>query len=127
MSYLLVGGVAVKTPSVLESSIYDLSAPDSGRTLDGLMHSNKLRDSNGDIVSKVTLSLEWWMVTPEDASAILGAFEANEYFDVTYFDPRHGTTAVTKTFYLGDRTAPVKLWTSNNKRYANITFTIIER
>lgn len=127
MSMLWVEGVAVKTPSVLTPSIYDISEPDSGRTLDGLMHSNKLRDGNGKIVSKITLEFEWWMCTPEEAQAILNAFEASEYFNVTYFDPRNGTTPVTKTFYLGDREAPVKMWTLGNKRYETVSFTIIER
>lgn len=127
MSILWVEGVAVKTPSVLTPSIYDISQPDSGRTLDGLMHSNKLRGSDGEIVTKATLVLEWWMLTPAEAQTILSAFEANEYFDVTYYDPRNGTTPVTKTFYLGDREIPVKIWTSNNKRYASLGFTIIER
>lgn len=127
MSILWVEGVAVKTPSSLTPSKYDLSQPDSGRTLDGIMHANKLRDSNGNIVSKTTLGLEWRYISPTDAQAILTAFEAKEYFDVTYYDPRHGTTPITKTFYLGDREIPVKVWSDSRKLYASLSFTIIER
>ena len=127
MSYLEVGGVTVKTPSALSVSEYDISSPDSGRTLDGLMYANKLRDSSGNIVSKTTLALEWAMITPADAQAILSAFKADEYFYVKYYDPSDGTTQVTKTFYLGDREAQVKMWTLGNKRYASLAFTIIER
>lgn len=127
MAYLEVGGVAVKTPSVFVPSRYDLSEPDSGRTLDGLMHSNKLRDSNGNIVRKVSISIAWSMITPAEAQTILGLFEAEEYFSVKYYDPRYGTTQQTKTFYLGDREAEVKIWTADNKRYASLAFTIIER
>ena len=127
MSMLWVDGVAVKTPSVFSPQFYDISAPDSGRTLDGLMYANKLRDSNGHILKKTTIDIEWWMCTPEEAQAILNAFEAKEYFSVTYYDPHNGITPVTKTFYLGDREAPVKMWTLNNKRYETVSFTIIER
>lgn len=127
MSILWVGGVAIKTPSVLSPSVYDLSQPDSGRTLDGLMHSNKLRDSNGHIVSKVTIGLEWHQISPAEAQTILNAFESDEYFDVTYYDPRNELTPVTKTFYLGDREIPVQIWSSDHKRYASLSFTIIER
>lgn len=127
MSYLMVGGVAVKTPSVFAPKSYDISAPDSGRALDGLMYANKLRDGNGNILKKTTIDIEWWMCTPQEAQAILTIFEANEYFDVTYYDPHNGNTQVTKTFYLGDRDTPVQIWSSKEKRYASVAFTIIER
>jgi len=127
MAYLEVGGVAVKTPSLFDPSTYDLSEPDSGRTLDGLMHSNKLRDSNGNIVRKTSINISWSMITPAEAKSILDVFEAQEYFTVKYYDPHNATTQVTKTFYLGDRSTSVKIWTSDNKRYASLAFTIIER
>lgn len=127
MAYLEVGGVALKTPSVFNISTYDISEADSGRTLDGLMHSNKLRDGNGNIVKKTTIEVEWWMCTPAEAQSILTALEANEYFSVKYYDPHNGTTQVTKTFYLGDRETPVKMWTLANKRYESISTTLIER
>ena len=127
MSMLWIEGVAVKTPSVFVPKSYDLSAPDSGRALDGLMYTNKLRDSNGHILKKTTIDIEWWMCTPAEAQTILNAFESQEYFDVTYYDPSNGTTPVTKTFYLGDRESAVKMWTLNNKRYESVSFTIIER
>lgn len=120
MAYLKVNGVDVKTPSVFTPKIQDISNPDSGRTLDGIMHKNML-------TSKITIDLEWWMTTPAETAAILNAFEAQEYFTVTYNDPRNANAQVTKTFYLGDREAPVKIWTVNSKRYESVAFTIIER
>ncbi len=126
MSYLMVEGVAVKTPSTFTPKRFDLSAPDSGRDLSGLMYANKLKDANGNILTKTTIDLEWTMISPAEAKAILDAFEAKEYFSVTYNDPR-ANAQVTKTFYVGDRDIPVKLWTIQQKRYASLSFTIIER
>ena len=127
MSLISVGGVALKTPSVLNISTYDISEPDSGRTLDGLMHANKLRDSNGNIVKKTTLEVEWWMCSPAEAKAIVTALEANEYFTVTYNDPHNDSATTTKTMYLGDREIPVKMWTTKTKLYESISTTLIER
>lgn len=120
MAFLKIGGVEVKTPSSFVVGIQDISNPDSGRTLDGIMHKNML-------TSKVTIAMEWYNTTPAETAAILNAFEANEYFSVTYWDPRNATSQVTKTFYLGDREAPVKQWYSGGERYETVSFTIIER
>ena len=120
MAYLMVEGVAVKTPSSFTPKIQDISNPDSGRTLDGKMHKNML-------TSKITIDLEWTMISPADAAAILNAFESKEYFNVTYWDPRNANSQVTRNFYLGDREIPVQQWVVGNERYESLAFTIIER
>lgn len=125
MAFLEIGGTsgaltAVKTPSAFHVQIYDESAPDSGRTLDGVMHKNK-------IDSKRTIEIEWWNTTPAETAAIINAFQAHEYFRIKYWDPTNATTQLTKTFYLGDRDAPIRQWFANGKRYEKVAFTIIER
>ncbi len=120
MAFLEIGGVAVKTPSVFHVQIYDESAPDSGRTLDGKMHKNT-------VATKRTIELEWWHPTPAEAAAIVNAFQRNEYFDVTYWDPTNPTRQLTKNFYVGDRDVPMKQWFFNGRRYEKVAFTIIER
>ena len=35
-------------------------------------------------------------------------------------------TDETRTFYVGDRSAPIKIWTINNKRYETLSFDLIE-
>lgn len=127
MSYLMVDGVEVKTPSSFNPKRFDLSAPDSGRDLTGLMYANKLKDSNGNIVTKTTIDIVWSMCTPAETKAILDAFEASEYFDVTYYDPKNANTQVTKTFYVGDRDIPVKQWYVGGRYYDHVSCTIIER
>lgn len=118
MAMLVVDGVAIQEPSELTWNRNDISSSDAGRTMDAEMHKNR-------ITSKVTLSLAWNMVDPDQISAILHAFEP-EYFNITYHDPYENAT-VTKTFYSGDKTAPVQIWTVNNKRYTKVSFNVIER
>lgn len=113
-----VNGAKVKTPSSFSWGLQDVSASDAGRTQDALMHKNT-------VAQKRKIALSWTMPSPAEAQAILTAFN-DEYFRVTYYDPLDGDT-VTRTFYAGDKSAPVKIWTANNKRYEQISFDIIER
>ena len=115
---LSVDGVPVKTPSSMSIGFQDVSNSDAGRTQDALMHKNL-------IARKRKIDLVWAAPTPEEAHAILTAFYP-EYFQVTYYDPLDGET-VTRTFYSGDKQAPVKIWFANHKRYESISFNIIER
>lgn len=117
-SMIKVDGVRIKTPSVFQLSINEVSASSAGRTSDGLMHKDR-------ITRKRKIVLQWNGVGKEDANAILTAFSP-EYFKVTYFDPLDNATK-TRTFYSGDQTFPVKRWTANDKIYEQISFDIIER
>lgn len=113
-----VDGVWIKSPSSLSWGKQDISASDAGRTDDTIMHKNKVGE-------KRTLDLSWSGPTPEEASAILKAF-APEYVSVLYWDVEN-CRMETRTFYTGDKKAPVKIWTVNNKRYESVSFNIIER
>ena len=115
---LVVDGVKIKSPSSLSWGKQDISASDAGRTDDTIMHKNKVGE-------KRTLDLSWSGTTPQEASAILKAF-APEYFQVTYWDVEN-CRMETRRFYSGDKKAPVKIWTVNQKRYESISFNIIER
>jgi hypothetical protein len=112
-----VGGAYVRSPSTFVRSKQDVSASDAGRTEDTLMHKKKLSE-------KIKLELAWNNISTADASAILKAFNASEYFAVKYLDPMEGTY-VTKTFYVGDMSAPMY----NNKLnlWSNVSFNIIEQ
>ncbi len=108
------------TPSAMTVSIQNVNSADSGRVLNSnaTMYTNR-------ITRKYKIQLEWWGPDPAETSRILRAF-APEYFNVTFTDP-YSNSAVTKTFYSGDQSIPVKVWTSNNKRYSKVSFNIIER
>ena len=118
MAFLEVEGVAIKTPSSFDVGIQDVSAPDSGRDITGLMHKNL-------ITQKRTISLSWSYLKKDELATILNAFEAKEYFDVTYHDPTNPNGQLTKTFYIGDRSTPLYNWALG--LYESLSFNIIER
>lgn len=114
-----VNGVDMPCPSKCEVGYQDISAPDSGRTLDGLMHKKR-------IGQKVTLGLEWVGVNDDDAATILQAFDP-EYVNITYHDTKTNSN-LTKNFYTGDRKASTYWWNDNGDfTYMNIAFNVIER
>ncbi len=118
MAMIIVDGVVIKTPSAFSWGLQDVSDPAAGRTLNALMHKNR-------IAQKRKLSLSWNHPTPQEAAAILQAFNP-EYVRVRYPDALSGSNE-TRTFYTGDKSAPMKIWTVRNKRYSQISFDIIER
>lgn len=113
-----VDGVAMPCPSQFEWSLQRVSAGESGRDDTGKMHVNQVTQKRK--VKLVWLGKDW-----QTTSQILKAFNP-QYIKVTYPDMLSGKYE-TRTFYTGDRTAPVKLWWTNNKLMEQIAFDIIER
>lgn len=111
-----IDGNYVPVPSRYQYSLQDVSAPNSGRTEDALMHKQR-------ITQKVKIELEWANQTTAAVSEILNAFNP-EYIQVRYLDAKVGDF-VTKTFYVGDRAAP--LYNSRLGLWENVAFNIIER
>ena len=68
---------------------FDVEAPDTGRTLDGVMH-------RGRVASKVRLDITCRPLTSAEATAVLGAIRP-EFVTVRYTDPQDGL--VSKTMY----------------------------
>ena len=112
-----VDNVDCPTPSEFGWSIQDVSAPDSGRTLDAVMHKER-------VARKEKIQLKWLGKTPSECSTILQMF-APEYFEVTYHSPLTDTD-VTKEFYCGDQSAPYYWWCDGG-RMESISLNIIER
>lgn len=114
-----VNGVDIPCPSKFDISYQDISAPDSGRTLDGLMWKNKV----GQKVKMVAVSASFF---PSHSSSILTAFDP-EYIDLTYHDAKTNTI-ITKNFYTGDRKGSTYWWDDNGDfTYSSIAFNIVER
>lgn len=113
-----VDGVDMPNPSKLNWSLQDVSIGESGRDDTGYMY-------KGRITQKRKIELEWSAVTPSVASTILSAFNP-EYVDVRYFDAKDNAWQI-RNFYVGDRSAPVKIWTVKSKIYETIKLDIIER
>lgn len=118
MAMILVDGAEIKDPSAFTWGLQDVSDSAAGRTQDTLMHKNR-------VGQKRKISLTWNGIRKGEASTILQAFN-QEYIDVTYPDALSGEDE-TRTFYVGDRSAPMKIWTVNKKLYSQVSFEIIER
>ena len=114
---LKVNGVFIPDPSSLQWGIQSVSDQNAGRTTDGKMHVNL-------ITRKRKLELEWHGVSFAVTSEILQAVNP-ETFSVTYHDALTNSN-LTKTFYVGDRTAMVYSYSDGYKRYQNVAFNIIE-
>ena len=68
---------------------FDVEAPDTGRTLDGIMH-------RGRVATKVRLDITCRPLTSDEATVVLRAI-LPEYVTVRYIDPQDGS--VTRTMY----------------------------
>jgi len=119
MALLVVNGVALPDPSDLKVNISDLSSEESGRLLDGTM----VKDV---VARKVQIDVSWNTLSWEDVSTLLTAVESSIFLTVVYPDPKVGSYQ-TKTFYVGDRSAPA-VWLANGKEYwGGVSFTFIEQ
>lgn len=112
------GTGTIPSPSAMKYGLQDVSAAQSGRTDDAIMHKNR-------IGQKRKLDLEWSGLTPAQVSTVLQAFNP-EYIEVEYWDALDGQYE-TRTFYVGDRSAPVKIWAVGRKYYEKVSFNIIEQ
>ena len=99
-----INGTTIKTPSTLQVDIMDIDG-EAYRNAQGTM----LRDR---VAVKRKLNCTWNALTDAEMSTLLSAV-VNQSFTVTYPDPQTGTD-ITKTFYVGDRNAPV-YWIQNGE------------
>lgn len=116
--FLKVNGVEMPCPSACTWGLQDISAAKSGRSDDSIMHKNR-------VDQKRKLSLKWNGADWKTTSKILQAFNP-EYIQITYPDMMSGKYE-TRTFYVGDRSAPVKWWWVGNQMTESISFDVIER
>ena len=117
MSLLSINGVVVATPSKFKCDIADIDG-DTTRNARGEMVRNR-------VAVKRKLSLEWPPLTDAEISRLLQAVQA-VFFTVTYPDPMTGAQA-TRTFYVGDRSAPAYSWASGLPKWEGLTMNFIEK
>lgn len=97
---------------------HDLEAPDSGRTLDGVMHRQR-------VSSKVTLSVTCRNLTTSEAAVVLQAIYP-EYVTVMYDDPQQGAV-VSKNMYSNNNPATfAQVQTDGSYLWEDIAFPLIE-
>lgn len=109
--------VAIRTPTEMTWGFQRVSAPDAGRTENAVMHVNQ-------VATKIKLNLSWTGLSPSEAHTIAVAFKP-EYIFIEYWDIVEDALT-TKKFYTGDWSAPFKVWTVKDKRFATLSFNVIE-
>lgn len=114
-----INGTSVKMPSSCTWGLQDISSEDSGRTLDGVMHIDR-------IATKLKFDCIWNGPTQEETSAILNLVCPNVFVDLTFDDPIT-MTEKTKTFYTGDKSAPVYQWSTGSKIFTTLSFNFVEQ
>lgn len=115
---LTVDGVALPCPSSFTWGLNDVSLGESGRTENAEMQKNR-------VAQKRKLEISWNGLTWQQCSQILQAVNP-EYIEVQYPDLMSGEYE-TRTFYVGDRSAPFKSWYIGGQRVESLSFDFIER
>lgn len=113
---LKINGVVIATPKSFELSISDLDG-ESNRNASGQM----IRDR---IAIKRKINLEWPPLNQSEISTLLNAV-SSVFFTVEFPDPQLGM--VTKTMYVGDRTAPAYQYTNGEAKWSGLKMNFIER
>ena len=97
---------------------FDVEAPDTGRTLDGLMH-------RGRVASKIRLDLTCRPLKTSEAMQVLNAIYP-EYVTVRYHDPQDGL--VTRIMYSNNIPAIcATVYPDGSALWEGLTFPLIER
>lgn len=113
---LIINGVTVVAPKSFKVSISDVDG-ETGRNARGDM----VRDR---VAVKRKLECEWGLLSQTEMSTLLTAVKS-EFFTVSYPDPEVGI--VSRTFYVGDRSAPAYSWANNLKPWSGLSMNFIER
>lgn len=122
MFRLLVNGTDL-TPYIAFQGVKwtrnDVDSPDTGRTMDAVMH-------RGRVATKIRLDVSCKPLTDSEASTVLNAIYP-EYVSVTYTDPQVGGL-VTRTMYSNNNPASYLLNREGQEDlWDGITFPLIER
>lgn len=112
-----INGRYIPDPSSLQWGLQSVSRPDAGRDQKGKMHVELQ-------TRKRKLELSWSGIGFAETAEVLQAVN-DETFRVTYLDALTNTTQ-TRTFYVGDRSAPVHSYVDGNQWYTTLSFNIIE-
>ena len=96
----------------------DVDSPDTGRTMDGLMH-------RGRVGTKIRLDITCRPLTEAEAQIVLNLIMP-EFVTVRYSDPMTGTV-VTRTMYSNNNPASFLLMKGNIGYWDGISFPLIER
>lgn len=113
---LVINGVTVVAPKSFKASISDVDG-ETGRNASGDM----IRDR---VAVKRKLECEWGLLSQSEIQTLLNAV-TSEFFEISYPDPQLGQ--ITRTFYVGDRSAPAYSWADKLKPWSGLSMNFIER
>ncbi len=113
---LKINGTEITTPKSIEFDLNDIDG-ETNRNAAGEM----IRDR---IAVKRKLVCEWPPLTQNEISALLSAV-ADVFFTLEYPDAIIGVT--TKTFYVGDRTAPMYTYINGVAKWQGLKMNFIEK
>lgn len=111
-----INGVDIATPKTFDITISDLDG-ESNRNAAGTM----VRDR---IAIKRKINIEWPPLTQTEISTLLNAV-SGVFFTVTFPDPQQGI--VTKTMYVGDRSAPAYCYKNGEAKWSGLKMNFIEK
>lgn len=111
-----INGVDIATPKSYEATVTDLDG-ESNRNANGEL----IRDR---IAVKRKLNLEWGPLTQTEIQTLLSAV-SSVFFTVTFPDPQSGM--ITKTMYVGDRTAPAYQYINGEVKWQGLKMNFIEK
>ncbi|MGG7215353.1 DUF6711 family protein [Clostridium nigeriense] len=113
-----INGVDIATPKTYEATVSDLDG-ESNRNANGEL----IRDR---IAVKRKLNLEWGPLKQSEIQTLLNAV-SSVFFTVTFPDPQSGI--ITKTMYVGDRTAPAYMYDEEAKevKWQGLKMNFIEK
>ncbi|MGG7215245.1 DUF6711 family protein [Clostridium nigeriense] len=111
-----INGVDIATPKTYEATVSDLDG-ESNRNANGEL----VRDR---IAVKRKLNLEWGPLKQSEIQTLLNAV-SSVFFTVTFPDPQSGM--ITKTMYVGDRTAPAYSYINGEVKWQGLKMNFIEK
>lgn len=111
-----INGVQIATPKTYEVTVSDLDG-ESNRNAKGEL----IRDR---IAVKRKLNLEWRPLTQTEIQTLLNSV-SDVFFTVTFPDPELGM--ITKTMYVGDRTAPAYQFVNGEIKWQGLKMNFIEK
>lgn len=117
MAILTIAGVEVKDPSVFQVDLQDIDK-ESERNANGTMQRTR-------VAVKRKLTVEWGPLSNSEISKILKSV-SDVFFTVKYPDLELGGIT-TKTFYTGDRSAPVLRVNKGVTRWEGLKTNLVER
>lgn len=105
------------SPSTWQLTVQDVSAAESGRTEDTIMHKNR-------VGQKRKIEISFVGTQKAETGRILRAFNP-EYIDV-YYEDDMDVRWEWRTFYCGDRPVSRKCWWNGNQIHDSVSVSLIE-